>query len=94
MKWVLLILEVLTLLFTNNVLFVIPGRYGWSNFVAAVVGALLAAISAWFSGKIFSRHSLTESVEWKEIVKTAPVLVWIAVVSAFCVALLMKIRAN
>ena len=94
MKWVLLTVEVLTLLFTNNVLFMIPGRYGWSNFVAAGAAVLLAAAAAWFSGKIFSRHRLTERVQWKEVVKTAPVLVWIAVVSAFCVALLMRIRAN
>jgi hypothetical protein len=90
MKWILLTLELLTLFFTNNVLFMIPGRYDWSNFVAAGVAVLLAATSAWFSGKIFSSHRLTERIEWQEIVKTPPALVWIAVVSAFCVALLMK----
>ena len=94
MKWVLLALEVLTLLFANNVLFLIPGGYGWSNFVAAGVAILIAAILAWFSGKIFSRHRLTERVDWQEIVKTPSVLVWIAVVAAFCVALLMKILAH
>ena len=72
----------------------IPGRYSWSNFLAAGVAVLLAAISAWLSGKIFSRHRLTERVERQEVVKTPPVLIWIAVVSAFFVAVLMKIVAH
>ena len=55
------------LFFANNVLFWLPGDYDSSNFVAAAVAVLIAAVSAWFSGKIFSGRRLRERVTWQQI---------------------------
>lgn len=60
------------LFFANNVLFWIPGHYDWFNFVAAAVAVLIAAISAWFSGKIFSGRRVRERGAWQEMLKAPP----------------------
>jgi hypothetical protein len=94
MKWALLGLELLMLFFANNVLFLLPGGYDWFNFVAAAVAVTIAAVSAWFSGKIFSGRRLRERVKWQEMLKAPPGIVWVSVVLAFCLAGLMKIPAR
>jgi hypothetical protein len=94
MKWVLLALELLMLFFANNALFFLPDDYGWFNFVAGGIGILIAAVSAWFSGKMFVKSSIRGSIDLPKVASTPPGVIWIAVVGAFCLAGLSKIGAK
>ncbi len=87
-------LGIANVFFANNVPFLLPGGYDWFNFVAAAVAVMIAAVSAWFSGKIFSGRRLRERVTWQEMLKAPPGIVWFSVVLAFCLAGLMKIPAR
>jgi len=86
MKWVLFLLSLLALFFANNMLFWVPGSYGWRNFVLAGIAIFLAAVLAWLSSKRFAR----EHASWRELMMTPPAVIWIFVVLLLCCAGLMK----
>jgi hypothetical protein len=93
MKWLFFSLSLLSLFFTNNVLFWIPGQYDWFNFAAAGVGVTLATLFAWLSARRFVSSSFDGQPKWGDLLETPPAVICIFVLLLFSAVGLLKIAA-
>jgi len=81
MRWIAFLIDILFLLMFLNAMFMVPGGPSFGTYCVAVCTALIAAISALISGRLFVKNVITETaIHPTRVIMTAPCVVWIATV--------------
>jgi len=76
-------MTLLALLFTFNMIAMVPGHFDWSRALLVCASISIAGTFAWLSGKGFVHTNGRASL--LHIAKTPPALAWSFVVTVFCI---------
>ncbi len=82
MKWIFFLMTLLALLFTFNMIAMVPRHFDWSRALLVAASISIAGIFAWLSGKRFV--NVSERASLPRVAKTPPALVWLFTVTVFC----------
>jgi len=92
LKWLLFMVEIFLLWVLCNTLFLVPGPYKGERGVIIIVAALLAAVAAWGSGRMFGSETAPFSL--RKTLSTPPVVICIFVLTVASVVMIVAILAN
>jgi hypothetical protein len=91
-KWLLFAVEIFLLWVLCNTLFLVPGPYKGERGVIIIVAALLAAVVAWGSGRMFVPENAPSSLP--KSLSTPPAVICIFVLAVAAVVMVVAIFAN
>jgi hypothetical protein len=91
-KWLLFAVEIFLLWVLCNTLFLVPGPYKGERGVIIIVTALLAAVVAWGSGRMFGLKNTPSSLG--KTLSTPPAVICIFVLAVTAVVMVVAVVAN
>jgi hypothetical protein len=93
-KWLLFGVELFLLWVLCNTLFLVPGPYRGERGVIIAASAVLAALAAWTSGRLFQRSSTDGSPSLGKTFSSPPVVICIFVLAVASIVMTVAILAT